>query len=499
MPNLDSGDSLAHPSILSSGDELRLVIDTIPAPAWVVRPDGKLELINRHWLDYSGLSLQEALVDPTSTVHPDDLPKVMEKWRDHMDTGESYEDEMRLRRADGEYRWFLVRTVPLLDERGKVVRWYGTSTDIEDRKRAEEELRRSQQLLNLVLETLPVGVMVADRVGNLMLFNAASRRIWGQRMIQSGVERWACSPGYWHDSGQRILPTQWPSVRALRDGKTTLNELIDIDAFDGSRKTIQASAAPIRAADGSIVGAVIVMEEVTERVRAEGAVRESATRLQQLSRCLITLQEEERSHLSRELHDEFGQLLAATALHLRAAKNVAGEAAQSGLDESMSLLHRAGEQIRNLALELRPIMLETGGLDATVKWLVQQFERRSGIATEVVGRVGDVSGDLATACFRVIQEALTNILRHAQAHRVRIELSRREDLLELTIQDDGVGFDVAKAMDQPANIGHLGLLGMKERVEILGGTLQIESQLRQGTRIRVVLPEHSGAPALRAV
>src|SRR6266480_6356471 len=122
-------------------DRIRLVIDTIPTMAWSLRPDGVLDFINQRWLDYAGLSFEEAIEDPMRIVHPDDHSRVMEKWLKEMAAGESYEDEIRLRRADGEYRWFLIRTVPLLDEQGNIVKWYGTSTDIEDRKRAEMQSR----------------------------------------------------------------------------------------------------------------------------------------------------------------------------------------------------------------------------------------------------------------------------------------------------------------------------------------------------------------------
>src|ERR1700688_2751461 len=124
-----------------SEDGLRIVIDTIPARAWSVLPDGALDFVNQRWLEYTGLSLEEAIDEPTRTMHPDDLPRAMQKWSVDMAAGDPYEDEMRLRRADGEYRWFLVRTVPLRDEQGNIVKWYGTSTDIEDRKRAEDALR----------------------------------------------------------------------------------------------------------------------------------------------------------------------------------------------------------------------------------------------------------------------------------------------------------------------------------------------------------------------
>jgi PAS domain S-box-containing protein len=133
---------------LRHGDEvLWLVIDTIPTMAWTVRPDGVVDFINQRWLDYTGLTFEKEIEEPTRVMHPEDLPRVMEKWLADMAAGESFEDELRLRGADGEYRWFLVRTVPLRDEQGNIVKWYGSSIDIEDRKRAEEALQKSRDQL----------------------------------------------------------------------------------------------------------------------------------------------------------------------------------------------------------------------------------------------------------------------------------------------------------------------------------------------------------------
>jgi PAS domain S-box-containing protein len=359
--------------------------------------------------------------------------------------------------------------------------------DLTDRKRAEEAVRESQELLRLVLATLPVGVSVIDRSGDVVLANAASTLIWGGT-ITSGQERYARTAASWHGSGKPIAPTEWASVRALREGKTSLNELIDIETYDGRRKTIQNSAAPIRDADGLIVGSVIVNEDVTERVRAESALRESTDRLQHFSRRLLTVQEEERRHLSRELHDEFGQMLAGITLHLQAAKGLAGDAARSRLEECVVLIQHAGVQLGSLVLELRPTMLESVGLAPTLRWLAKQHEERTGMPTQVVGQLNDVPGDLAIACFRAVQEALTNVIRHARAHHVWIELHQTDGALELTVRDDGVGFDVAKTLDQAPSCGHLGLLGMRERVQILGGEIQVDSEPRRGTRIRISFP-----------
>src|SRR5216684_3337366 len=124
-------------------DRLRLIIDTIPTMAWTLSPDGVVDFINKRWLSYTGLSLEQELANPTRAMHPDELPRVMEKWLPVMAAGEPYEDEMRLLGADGKYRWFLVRTVPLRDDLGNIVKWFGTSTEIDDRKQAEDALRCS--------------------------------------------------------------------------------------------------------------------------------------------------------------------------------------------------------------------------------------------------------------------------------------------------------------------------------------------------------------------
>jgi PAS domain S-box-containing protein len=341
--------------------------------------------------------------------------------------------------------------------------------DVTERKQAEDSVRESHRLLNQVLATLPVGVAVTDREGDIVLANAALQRIWGEL---------------------------WASVRALSTGQASRNELVDIERLTGERKTIQNSTAPIRDAEGQIVGAVILNEDVTERVRAEEALKESACRLQHLSRRLLAVQEEERRHLARELHDEFGQLLATVTLHLQAARSLAGSAAQPSLNEGMALLQRAGAQVRSLALELRPMQLETAGLDATLRWLAAQHERRTGIVTAVAGHVTDLSGEVAIACFRVVQEALTNVVRHAAAQRVSVELSQSERLLGVVIRDDGVGFDVPSMLERAAGGSHLGLAGMRERVEILGGHLAIDSRPGHGTHIRVAfpLPEPAAPP-----
>jgi two-component system sensor histidine kinase UhpB len=212
--------------------------------------------------------------------------------------------------------------------------------------------------------------------------------------------------------------------------------------------------------------------------------------LQTHSRRLLEVQEAERRHLARELHDEFAQILTAISLHLRAARGLAGDAARPRLDECAAMLQQAGEQVRNLALELHPAMLDTLGLEATLRWLAEQHQQRTGCEVEVVGHlsVKPLSLEMTIVCFRVVQEGLTNIARHAAARHAWIELTQSDSALELVVRDDGVGFDVVSTLEHAARRGSLGMRGMRERVEILGGSLQVEAELGRGARIRAYFP-----------
>src|SRR3984893_15912464 len=139
-----------------SEGELRKIVDAIPALVWSARPNGSAEFFNRRWLDYTGLSAEQAREWAwTAAVHPDDLSRLIDYWRSILSTGQTGEIEGRLRRFDGQYRWFLFRASPLRDESGKIVKWYGTNTDIEDRKRADEDLRSSEQNFRLIVDSIP--------------------------------------------------------------------------------------------------------------------------------------------------------------------------------------------------------------------------------------------------------------------------------------------------------------------------------------------------------
>src|SRR5882762_7815815 len=248
-------------------DRLRLVIDTIPTMAWSLLPDGTVDFVNERWLEYTGLSFAEALEEAIQIVHPEDLRSVMERWLVDKAAGNPSEYEMRLRRADGEYRWFLVRTVPLRDERGKIVKWYGTSTDIEDRKRAEDALRESEEKFRQLAENVSeVFWMTTPAMDEMLYVSPAYESIWG-RSLQSLRQH----PRSFMEA---IHPEDREHVVGTLEGQRLRGFEVEYRVVrpDGSVRWIRDRGFPVKNRTGKVYRIAGIAEDITERKHAGNAL-----------------------------------------------------------------------------------------------------------------------------------------------------------------------------------------------------------------------------------
>jgi signal transduction histidine kinase len=224
-----------------------------------------------------------------------------------------------------------------------------------------------------------------------------------------------------------------------------------------------------------------------ENVRLFEVVRVGRERLQRLSQRLVEAQESERRHIARELHDEIGQSLTALKLHLQ---NFQRRRDPARIQQGLDLVEETLQQVRNLSLDLRPSLLDELGLAEALRWYLNRQAEIAGFKTTLTLEPIETPLPLGleTTCFRIVQEALTNIIKHAAARQVYLELCQRGSELWLTIADDGGGFDVAAALQRAALGESLGLLNMEERVTLLGGQIEIDSDPGRGARIQVRFP-----------
>jgi PAS domain S-box-containing protein len=262
--------------------ELREVIETIPSMAWSAAPDGSADFFNGRWLAYAGLTADQAQGwGWTVAVHPDDLNALVDYWRKIMVSGQSGEVEARLRRFDGVYRWFLFRATASLDDNGRVVKWYGTNTDIEERKRAEQALRRSEAYLAEAQRLTLTGSCAIDGTSREILY-------WSEEMFRLfGFDRQQGLPG-WDQWVQRIHPEDRDRFRIAGD-RTFLNK-VDCDVEfrivkpDGTVKHIHGIGHPVLSRNGELVQVVGTMVDVTERRGAEESLRRNESYLAQAQR-----------------------------------------------------------------------------------------------------------------------------------------------------------------------------------------------------------------------
>jgi PAS domain S-box-containing protein len=269
---------------------------------------------------------------------------------------------------------------------------------------------------------------------------------------------------------------------------------------DGSCRFIE-SISSNHLDDPAIGGIVFNYRDITQRKQAEGNLKKSRQRLQTLSRRLVEVQETERRHLARELHDEIGQALTVTEMNLQALLALPGtDALAPRLKESLQVVERVQEQVHDLALNLRPSMLDDLGLEPALRWYTERQAGLAGLQAEVRADPLEQRLDpmIETECFRVAQEALTNVVKHAKAHAVTVELSTNDndDQLDLSVRDDGVGFDVATTRAQAMRGASLGLLSMEERATLAGGGLEYDSTPGRGTEVHAWFPLKWAQPAV---
>src|SRR5258708_30681718 len=258
------------PEQSTQAPDIRFVVDTIPTLAWSARPDGSADFFNRRWLDYSGLSAQEALEWGWKVaIHPDDLPRMLEIFREALGLGRPFEVESRVRRSDGEFRWFLVRGSPLCDASGKVVKWYGTNTDIEDRKRAEEILRESEKSLRLMVDGIAGLVAIRKRDGEVEFDNNQVLEYFGKTLEE--LKGWTTSDA--------VHPDDLPQAVAAWMHSVETGDPYDVDhrlrRADGAYRWFHSRGLSLRDAEGRIVRWYNLLTDIDERQRAEEKLRRS--------------------------------------------------------------------------------------------------------------------------------------------------------------------------------------------------------------------------------
>ena len=480
-------------SLRLSEANLKTFFDHSPALAFMKDLAGRYTLVNTQFEQRFGLSQAEIL---GSTDHqlfaPDQAAAFRANDREVLTRGAPLEFEEQAQYVDGP-RISIVCKFPLHDATGAVVGIGGLVTDITERKRAEEEMRASEQSFRELIHSLPIAVYVCDAAGLIEMFNRRAAELWGREpRIGDRADRFCGSYRIYTPAGAHLPHADCPMGEVLRTGRAVAGREIVIERPDGSHRSAVVNIIPRRDAQGNLSGAINCLTDITSRIRAEQEVKEYAEQLRALSQRRMEIEEEYGLALSRELHDRVGQNLTALNVNLDIVLGElppgAGATIAPRLQDSQELVRATVDSITDLMAELRPPLLDDYGLLPALRAIGEQFARRTGVEVAVRGSdgFGRLHRQREVALCRIAQEALTNLAKHAQATRVDIELARHGDQLRLTIADNGIGFDPNEQAPGRIRAGW-GMLTMRERAQAIGGMMTLDSAPGQGTRVIVAL------------
>ena len=363
--------------LAQKNQELDAIVQTAPDIIFSRLPDGSRDYLSNRFYEYTGAPTGSAIgFGWTDYVHREDQEHTLEQWKNSVESGDAYETEHRLRGADGNYRWFRVRAVPVRDILGNIVRWYGTSSDIHDSKMLEQ---------------------------------------------------------------------------SIRENAIQLEKLVDARTSE----------------------------------------------LRKLSARLMTLQDEERRRIAREIHDGLGQELAAAKMIMDGILSKdSSPAMRKAALECSDLVNRAIQQVRTISHLLHPPLLDEVGLVSALHWFLEGLSDRSGIEMHLEVNPPDLkrlTSEIETAVFRIIQEAVTNMFRHSGAHNGEVIIAEKDGNIAVTVKDDGKGIEERVVQLRPESLG-IGIGGMRQRVTELGGSLRL-TNANPGTIVEVVIPAHRSGNA----
>ena len=358
------------------------------------------------------------------------------------------------------------------------------------RDAAQRALAAARERVEAVVDSAMDAIITVDERQRVVLFNAAAEQVF----------RWPRAEALGAPLGtfipERFRAGHEELVRRFGESGDTTRRMGRARVVAGLRRDgeefpIEASIS--RTGEPGERFYTVILRDVTERVRNEEALARSQDEIKQLAVALSTAREQEKSRIARELHDELGQSL--TALKIDAGwlrdHAAASPEAQAKLASMQGLLDHTVAAARRISADLRPLMLDDLGLTAAAEWLAHSFTERTGIACELVIGGGDLDlpDPYATAIFRVLQESLTNVAKHARATQVEVTLEREADEAVLTVSDDGAGFSPG----QERRPGSFGLIGLRERAYIVGGKVKVESAPGRGTAVELRVPLPPGA------
>jgi PAS domain S-box-containing protein len=477
--------------VRESESRFRLLADTAPVLIWQSGTDKLCTYFNKSWLDFTGRSIEEELGNGWAEgVHPDDLQKCIDTYTQSFDRREKFKMEYRLRQHDGEYRWIIDIGVPRFDQDRSFVGYIGIGFDVTDRKLAGEALRDSDDKLRLLLDSTAEAIYGIDLEDRCTFCNPACLRALRYERVDEVLGKNMHNLVHYNRADGTRFPAEECRIHRLTTGEGVHGEDEVFWRPNGTSFPVEYWSYPQRKGE-EVVGAVVAFIDITERKLAEAA-------LANVSRKLIEAQEQERTRIGRELHDDIGQRLALLAVQMQQLHEnpLVLPEVRSRTGEVHRQISEIATDIQSLSHELHSAKLQYLGIAGAMRGFCREFgeNQKAEIDFQTHDLPSPMAPDTALCFFRVLQEALHNSAKHSGVRHIEVRLWGTSDEIHLTVADSGAGFDREAAKESRG----LGLISMEERLKLVNGTLSIDSQPKRGTTIHARAPLSSGSDSVRA-
>jgi PAS domain S-box-containing protein len=416
------------------------------------------------------------------SIHPDDRERVVKSYNEAMESTEkSWVCEYRFVDYKKEVKYIFDRSYILRNNEGRAIRLIGSVMDVSDQRKAELAMLQSEEKYRMLVEQATDGIFIADQTGKFEIVNTA-----GLKLSQYSLEELKKMTIYDLADSEDLKanPFHFEDMK-LEKGSRVERKL---KRKDGTVIDIEVNAKFL-----SDMRFLVFIRDISARKAAEAELNASYKAIRKLTSYLQNVREDERTNIAREIHDELGQALTVLKMDFswvnKKISHIAEEPVLRRLEDILVMLNETVNTVRRISSDLRPSLLDDLGLAAAIEWQLSEFEKRSGIIVKFesaeLKSPSNINKTVSTAFFRILQESLTNIARHSGAKNIDVILELNEDYIELSIKDNGVGFDIDNM-----NKRTLGLLGMKERAKMIGGDYEIKSIIGNGTTITVRAPNY---------
>lgn len=445
--------------------------------------EGIIEYVNPAFERQTGYSREEAIGhNPRLVKSGLHGPEFYQQLWQTILAGQVFRDVLVNRKKDGTLYYEDKTIAPFRDSQGQIAHFVSAGRDITERMRTEAALKESEQKYRTLIEVSQDAIFI-NHNNHIVYMNQAFVKLLGAERPEQIMGK---SPfDFVHPQYHEVVRSR---IRSALEKGTPVPLLEEkYVKLDGAVIDVECAATPLTYKDGQAIQ--VVVRDITERKHVEEELRNSREQLRALAAHMESVREEERSRMAREVHDELGQMLTGLKIDLSwIAARLTSE--QSGLLQKVrtmeTLIDGTIQSVRRISAQLRPGVLDDLGLIAAVEWQAQDFQVRMGIECEFIAPLQEceLDRDVSTAVFRIFQEALTNIVRHAKATRVTILLQAEADWLTLEVTDNGCGI----TEQELTNRHSLGLLGMRERALLFGGEVSVTGHPGDGTTVTVVMP-----------